>query len=797
MKRFKFQIIPKRVLTNISTVESTERIDSLLIKFETSIKEMKKYLQESGYSRRHFIKEDNTRRISDKFEDESLKFKEMILKRSNELNEWEFCKSILNLGSIYRWKEAEIVFKEGRLKFPESSDIYSSMIYAHGKVGNYVEALKLFEESSLKNILNKKMFEGLLEAYSVHVEKEILEANSLDEESCNFTCNNDSIYRQMHTERILMEISMEPALKVYSKMLKLNFKPNISTLTRIIRLAGRLRRFSVIEDIQRECERFLIKFDAQAYEVLIFAQMNCGRSEEAEETLKRALNDCTIEEFSRLLNVMLFGYCRLRRPLEANRLLKLFEELGVQPSNSAISFLVGTSAKCGFINDAEGFYKKLKLSKSSNLLIPAANHLLSAYLREDNYEKFFNLIDELGLERDKYTNTILFDALSRSKDHERLSKEMKLTKFNVMKSNLSPMELSSLFKCLFSHFEGDNELIKEFSDYVIIEGYQIENRKEIEIILLDVFSKLKEWNRCIELVESLIKIKIEPLTLIFSKLMTAAGPNPEKIEFVLNWMKSSNCWRDPAILTAAMEFYWQAGYSIESRELWDEIKSKRNKAKSFSIAISVMSQILLKEEGPISALNHLNIYKKLWNDEAIQVYLKSLRLSGLNESKEIETFFFEKVIKMNSPPSIDVCNEVLISILPKKEIILNRIINWMCQSGCHPNVQTMNILLSDERDDERDSMRLAAEKLLDEMIKVGGRPSDELLLRIISGIIYKLKESSSTLKPESYSKILLNRTNLNPQIKFNLFLIWKKYFEKFGQIEKVEQIKLEIDKILK
>lgn len=797
MKRFKFQI--GRAFSYISNSgESTERIDLLLMNFEKSIKEMKKYLQESGYSRRYFITGDDSGGgggISDRFKDESLKFKETIMKRSNELNEFEFCKSILSLGSIFRWKEAEIVFKEGKLKYSESSDIYSSMIYSYGKVGNYFEALKLFEEASLKNILNKEMFEGLLEAFSVHVEKEILKANSIDENNLNF----DSIYRQIHLERILLEISMEPALKIYSKMLKLNFIPNISTLTRIIRLAGRLRRFSIIEDIQREIERFSLKFDARAYEVLIFAQMNCGRSDEAEETLKRALNDCIVEEYSRLLNVMLFGYCRLRRPLEANRLLEIFEGLGVQPSNSAISFLVGTAAKCGFINDAESYFRKLKLSKASNLLIPAANHLLSAYLREDNYEKFFNLIDELGLERDKYTNTMLFDALSRCKDHQkdqsRLSKEIELTKLHVMKSNLSPMELSSLFKCLFSHFEGDDRhgLIKEFTDYVIVERSQNnENRKEIEIILLDVFSKLKDWNKCIELVKSLIKIKAEPL--MFSKLMTAAGPNPEKIEFVLNWMKSSKCWRDPAILTAAMQFYWQAGCSIESRELWNEIKSKRNKARSFSIAISVMAQILLKEEGPISSLNHLNNYKTLWNDESIQVYLKSLRLSGLNQSKEIETFFFEKVIKMNQPPSIEVCNEILISILPKKEI-LNRIINWMCKSGCHPNVQTMNILLGCDCD-----LRLEAENLLDEMIKVGGRPSDELLLRMISGILENSNSISidSSSKAESYSKILLNRsTDQNPEIKLNLFLIWKKYFEKSGQVEKVERIKIEIDKILK
>ena len=314
-------------------------------------------MQESGYSRRHFFTENS--KISEKFEDKTLRFKENILQRVNELSEWEFCKSILSLGSIYRWKEAEIVFKEAKLKYSESADIYSSMIYAHGKVGNYIEALKVFEEllGKSSNLLNKNMLEGLLEAYSVYVEKQILTANSMNEQTLE---TSNSIYRQTNSERILMEISMDPALKIYSQMLQLKFAPSISTLTRIIRLAGRLRRFSVIEDMERECERLLLKFDAQAYEVLIFAQMNCGRSEEAEESLKRALSTCTVEEFPRLLNVMLFGYCRLRRPSEANRLLNHFEELGVEPSTSSLSFLVGTTAKCGFINDAENFYKKLK-----------------------------------------------------------------------------------------------------------------------------------------------------------------------------------------------------------------------------------------------------------------------------------------------------------------------------------------------------------------------------------------------------------------------------------------------------
>lgn len=787
MKRLKLQIIRRRFYSNENT---EERIDSLLKNFEKSIREMKKCLQESGYSRRYFF---TTSDISDKFEDDSKKFKDSILKRLNELSEWEFCKSILSLGSIFRWKEAEILFKEGKVKFSNSCDIYSAMIYSHGKVGNYLEALKLFEEANLKNLLNKNMLEALLEAYSVHVEKEILLANSLDEKNLETTRN--SIYRQTHSERVLMEISVEPALKIYSQMIKLKFQPTISTLTRIIRLAGRLRRFSVIEDILRESERFSLKFDAQAYEVLIFAQMNCGRSEEAEESLKRALNNCSIEEFSRLLNVMLFGYCRLRRPLEANRLLKHFEGLGIKPSKSALSFLIGTAAKCGFIKDAEYYYKKLKEEEEieeSNLIIPASNHLLSAYLREDDFEKFFNLIDEI--ERDKYTNTMLFEALSRSKDMERLRKEIEKTKLLITKrtTNLSSIEISSLFKCLFSHFEGDDRLIKEFVKYVqieIIEGTSSEGkRRELEIILLDVFSKLQEWERCVELVESLIKSSskiVEPTP--FSKLMTAAGPNPERIEFVFNWMGSVKCWRDPSILTTAMDFYWKAGYSNESRKLWEEIKSKRNKAKSFSIAISVMSEILLKEEGPISALNHLNNYKTLWNDLAVKIYLKSLRLTT-GSSNEIENFFFEKAIKMNPPPSVEVCNEILISTLRSKEI-LNRIINWMCQSGCHPNVETMNILLSES---SAEYLQVAAETLLDEMIKAGGKPSKESLLRIISSILENLKESDSTLKAENYTEILLKE---NSEIKLNLLIIWLKYFEKFGQSEKVEQIKLEIDKI--
>lgn len=712
--------------------------------------------------------------------------------RSAELTESDFSKSILSLGSIYQWKEAEILFKAAKLRFPACSDVYSAMIYAFGKVGEYSAALKVFEDavSRPSSPINRKMLEGLLEAYSVHVERQLLNANSLDERALE---SSDSIYRQAHSERVITEISMEPVTRIYNQMLQLKFLPTIATLTRIIRLAGRLRRYSVIEDMLRECERFSLKFDAQGFEVLIFAQMQCGRSEEAEETLKRALNCVSVEELSRLLNVMLFGYCRLRRPLEATRLLKQFEGQGVEPSASALSFLVGTAAKCGIIRDAEEFYLKLKKSFNSRLLVPAANHLLAAYLRDNNFQMFFELIDEIDpVVRDQYTNTMLFDALSRCKNHERLAKEIESTKLQVTRTNLSCMELSALFRCLFTHFEGDDALIQDFVKYIQdeIRERTEEKRRELQLILLDVFSKLKEWDRSVDLVKTLICSET-PDPIVFAKLMTASGPNAERIEFVLSWMGRVKCWRDPAILTAAMDLYRQAGYSLEARGLWEEIRGRRNKARSFSVAIAVQARILLTEDGPVAALNHLNTYQNLWNDAAVQVYLQASRLSGSINSQEIERFFFDRLIRMNPPPSIAVCNEVLIFIRNKRES-LERVVEWMCQAGCHANVETMNILFA-EVEDGKEYLEVAGERLLNEMLRAGGRPSDELLLRIISAQL----DSSKDKQAESHSKLLLERqTALDPQTRLKLYTIWYNYFIKSGKAEKAEEIKIEIGKIV-
>lgn len=799
MKRFKsLQLsLLKLPQKNYETLKNTERIDSLLKNFENSVREMKRFLQERGYSRRHFFSPSDSE-ISQNLKEKSENFKETILNRADELCEWEFTKSILNLGLIYRWKEAEILFERAKLRFPQSTDIFSAMIYTYGKVGLYTEALKVFEEVVAKpsSQLNLKMFEALLEAYSVHVERQILAANSLDERSLE---TGDSIYRQAHLERILSEISMDPAIKIYNQILELKFSPTISTITRIIRLAGRLRRFSLVEDMQRECERLNLKFDPQALEVLIFAQMQCGRLEQAEETLYRTkdiLERLPEEDLRRILNVMLFGYCRFRRPLEAKRLLDTFK---IEPSPSALSFLVGTAAKCGFIKDAEEFYKKLAVSNSqtTNILVPAANHLLSAYLRDADIQKFFELIDQLGPEnRDKYTNTMLFDALSRSQDLNRLSKEIEQVKVYLSRTNLSSMELSSLFKCLFAHFEGEDLLIKDFVKYVQgeIQERSEESRKELQLILLEVSSKQREWDRCVEIVRELMKTSLIPDPLVFAKLMTAAGPNPERIEQVLNWMRRVKCWRDPAILTAAMEFYWQAGCSNESRALWEEIKGKRNKARSFSVAIATMSEILLKEEGPLSALNHLNLYKNLWNDTALRVYLKSLRLSASNSTEEISKFFFERATKMNPKPSVSVCNEILISCITKLEII-EKVADWMSQNGCHPNVQTVNILLATGPGNETTKLLKVACGLLDEMIKVGAKPSDELFLRIISGLLEGGPQNNQVPQAEFYSKVLLERPLTSPQTKLQIYSIWLKFFDKTGQLDKVQEIQEEIGKL--
>ena len=801
MKRLKFEIIklPRHFFSNSPVkLSNSERIDLLLINFEESVKEMKRFLQESGYSRRHFF--NSNVKISDTFGGKSEAFKKNILMRADELTESEFSKSIITLGSIYRYKEAEALFRVAKLNFPYSSDIFSSMIYSYGKVGEYQEALKLFEDAVINPSIhpNKKMFEALLEAYSVQVEKQLLRASALDERILE---SSSSIYRQAHSERVLNEISIEPALKIYREMLQLKFSPSISTITRIIRLAGRLKRYSLIEDMQRECERLNLKFDSQAFEVLLFAQMQCCRCEEAEETLKKASLNLEPKDLGRLLNVLLFGYCKLRRPLEVNKLLKQFHKFEIELSPSSISFVIGTFSKCGFIKDAEEYFEKLKLKSmnSFSLIIPAANHLLAAYLRDDNFDKFFSLVDELSSNRDQFTNTMIFEALSRSpKDQNRLSKEIEQTKLHVTRKSLSPMELASLFKCLFTHFEGDDRLIKDFVYYLQqeIKESSEENRKELQMILLDVFAKLGEWDQSINTIESIINIESEsrgnhPIDpIIFAKLMTAAGPNPERIEFVFNWMNKLKCWRDPSISTAAMEFYWKAGHSQEARELWEEIKSKRNKAKSFSVAISVMAQILLKEEGPFTALNHLNHYKTLWNDLSVQMYLQAIRLSGTDSSRTVAEFFFEKAIKMNPPPSIEVCNEVLISTLNSKES-LSRVSTWMCQSGAHPNVQTINILTNENGNIE------IAEKLINEMIKAGGHPSNELLLRMISGQLNLSKELGNPLhlSAETYSNLLLTRPSPSDKIKLNLYTIWYNFFIKSGHFEKAEKIKDEIRKL--
>ena len=89
---------------------------------------------------------------------------------------------------------------------------------------------------------------------------------------------------------------------------------------------------------------------------------------------------------------MLFGYCKLRRPLEVNNVLKQFHKFGIEPNSSALSFIIGTFSKSGFIKDAEEQFNKLKSieigKKSSGLIVPAANHLLAVYLRDDNFDNF-------------------------------------------------------------------------------------------------------------------------------------------------------------------------------------------------------------------------------------------------------------------------------------------------------------------------------------------------------------------------------------------------------------------------
>jgi pentatricopeptide repeat protein len=812
-----FQII-KCSRYNFSTFK--ERIDTLLSVFEESVRETRRVLQENGFSRRHFLCETSgNARIRTSFQAESEKLRMEILSRVDELNEFEFSKSILSLGSVYRWKDAESVFRIAKLKFPHCSDIDSAMIYAYGKIGKYSSALMVFEEASRRKQINYKMFEALIEAYSVHAERQILDANVTDTDSLEVS--NNPVYRQAHSERITNEISLDPVLRTYQQMIQLNFIPRISTITRIIRLAGRLRRFGAIENMLRECERLNIKFDTRAYEVLMFAQMQCGRSDEAEETLRRALQQFGYDSVDspRFLNVMLFGYCRLKRPLEANRLVKQFSAVGVEPNCSALSFLVGTAAKCGFVLDARELFVKLSQalksssSADNSLRTPAANNLLSAYLRESDYDSFYALLDELDGEppaffsRDRYTNVMVFDALNRSRNPERLRSEIERIKVHLnQNSKVSPMELSALFRCLFTHFNGDEALLREFIDYLqsqIRDRNDESGKRELRMILLDVFSKLGEWEKCVELVEMILlehsrtTLAVDPA--VFAKLMLAAGPNSHNIEFVFAWMDRVKCWRDPAILVSAMDLYLQADCLEPIRILWEEeVKIRRNRAKTLSVAISIMARVFLLEEGPISALIHLNNYRSLWDNVSVQVYLKASRLSNTLGSLEAEGFFFERIHKSNPPPNVDVCNEIIPFVVNRPDS-LKRVVDWMCESGCHPNVQTVNILLSvgSASESAKDAFD-AAQRLVEGMMRAGANPSDELLLRMISGHL----ERSGKLNDAFHSKAEVFSNHLNqrqeqvtPQHHLNLYRLWQVYYSKHGRQDKLDQLQQEIEKL--
>lgn len=804
--------VKKALVSN--TFKDSDRIDALIVTFNQAVQEMKQFLQEKGYSRRHFFFNTETKNeaeVAKSFGKRSEDFKEFLLQNQKYMSEYDFSRSIVSLGAAYRWQDAETIFKSGSVKFPYCPDIYSAIMYAYGKVGQYSKALRVFEEVTGKGAhTNRKMFEALMEAYSVYAETKILTANSRD----NFEGPNSN-FNFAHTERTINEISIDPIMRLYHQMIKSKFTPSIASITRIIRLAGRLRLQNVIEDMQREIERFSLKFDSQCYEVLIFALMQCSRCTEAEDVLSKALAEFgyVSPDSSRLFNVMLLGYCRLQRPSEAKRLYTQFSNHNIEPNSSALAFLVGTAAKCGFIRDAESFYSKLKQISgiSEVLLIPAANHLLAAYLKDDNFESFYSLVDEISSShRDHYTSTMLFDALSRSPDPVRLKQELSNIKSKLNHKNLSYLELSSLFRCLFLNFEGGEESVIRLFLNRIHCARPVED-VSFQTILLDAFAKLGDWDRCLDIVKQILKSTENTCCdpAIFAKLLTAAGPIPERIELVLEWMDRVKCWRDPAVLTLAMELYFKADQYDTAKSLWLEISKRRNKARPFKMAISIMAQIILKDDGPTAALQHLSTYRNLWNNSSVATYIKSLRMEGQTDSQFIENFFFETAIKMNPPPSIDVCNELL--TVSHKSRLLQRVSDWMCESGCHANVNTVNILLFDLKDEE--SFKIS-EKLLENVIKSGKKPSFELLLRMISGQLERSTELGDErhLNAESYSVLLIEKitkTNTNTSLNLkhsidpsklpaglvDLFKMWLKYFLKHNQMDQMNSLRDEMQKL--
>ncbi|GAV79691.1 PPR_1 domain-containing protein/PPR_2 domain-containing protein [Cephalotus follicularis] len=135
--------------------------------------------------------------------------------------------------------------------------------------------------------------------------------------------------------------------------------------------------------------------EINAFNFLLDALCKCSLVEDAEAMLMRVKN--RVKPDANTYNIMFFGWCRVRNPERAMKVLEEMIEMGHTPDNFTYNTAVDTFCKAGMVTEAAELFEFMR-TKGSTMSSPTAKTyaiMIVALVRSDKVEECFKLLGHM------------------------------------------------------------------------------------------------------------------------------------------------------------------------------------------------------------------------------------------------------------------------------------------------------------------------------------------------------------------------------------------------------------------
>ena len=321
-----------------------------------------------------------------------------------------------------------------------------------------------------------------------------------------------------------------------------------------------------------------IQPEIPALNLLLDSLCKCSLPNEAEIFLQKVKNKIIPD--SGTYNVLFFGWCRVKDPKKAMKVLEEMVQMGHVPDNFTYNAAIDTFCSVGMISEARELFEFMR-TKGSTISSPTAktySAMIGALSRANRMDDCFDLLSDMrktGILPDVSTYQELIQGM-----------------------------------CLAGKFEDAYKLLDEMSTNGYPQDILTYN------CFIKVLCKLKKKEEAVHLCERMIELGCEPSVHTYNMLigMFFEMKELERASGIWEEMDRRKCQRDVDTYCFMIEGLFECGRGDEGCLLLDEVINRRIKLpyKKFDSLMAKLSEI-----GNLHAIQRLSQHMRLFYNQAM------------------------------------------------------------------------------------------------------------------------------------------------------------------------------------